>query len=49
MPTFMCFLNWTDQAAKALKDAPKRYETTKAAGDQTGRATCLCVCHHWSI
>ncbi len=30
MPTFMCFLNWTDQAAKALKDAPKRYEATKA-------------------
>jgi uncharacterized protein with GYD domain len=30
MPTFMCFLNWTDQAAKALKDAPKRYEATKS-------------------
>jgi uncharacterized protein with GYD domain len=30
MPTFMCFLNWTDQGAKAVKDAPKRYEATKA-------------------
>ena len=29
MPTFMYFLNWTDQAAKALKDAPKRYEATR--------------------
>jgi uncharacterized protein with GYD domain len=30
MPTFMCFLNWTDQGAKAVKDAPNRYEATKA-------------------
>ena len=30
MPTFMCFLNWTDQGAKAVKDASKRYEATKA-------------------
>jgi uncharacterized protein with GYD domain len=30
MPTFMCFLNWTDQGAKAVKDAPQRYEATKA-------------------
>jgi uncharacterized protein with GYD domain len=30
MPTFMCFLNWTDQGARAVKDAPKRYEATKA-------------------
>lgn len=30
MPTFMCFLNWTDQGAKAVKDAPKRYEMTKS-------------------
>src|SRR5439155_19661460 len=28
MPTFMCFLNWTDQGAKAIKDGPKRYEAT---------------------
>ena len=30
MPTFMCFLNWTDQGAKAIKEAPRRYEATKA-------------------
>jgi uncharacterized protein with GYD domain len=29
MTTFMCFLNWTDQGAKAVKDGPKRYEATK--------------------
>ncbi len=29
MPTFMCFLNWTDQGAKTVKDAVKRYEQTK--------------------
>ena len=56
MPTFMCFLNWTDQAAKALKDAPKRYEATKALVTKLGgRLVCayvttgLCVCHDWSI
>jgi uncharacterized protein with GYD domain len=30
MPTFMCFLNWTDQGARAVKDASKRYEASKA-------------------
>src|SRR5205807_8970095 len=30
MPTFMCFLNWTDQGARGVKDAPKRYEASKA-------------------
>jgi uncharacterized protein with GYD domain len=30
MPTFMCFLNWTDQGAKAVKEAPQRYEAAKA-------------------
>ena len=30
MPTFMCFLNWTDQGAKAIKDGLARYEATKA-------------------
>ena len=29
MPTFMCFLNWTDQGAKAIKDGLSRYEATK--------------------
>jgi uncharacterized protein with GYD domain len=36
MPAFMCFLNWTDQGAKAVKDAPKRYEDTKALVTQLG-------------
>jgi uncharacterized protein with GYD domain len=30
MPTFMCFLNWTDQGAKAVKEAAPRAEATKA-------------------
>jgi len=30
MPTFMCFLNWTDQGAKAVKDAVARSEATNA-------------------
>src|SRR5256886_15611449 len=36
MPTFMCFLNWTDQGARGVKDAPKRYEATKALIAQLG-------------
>ena len=36
MPTFMCFLNWTDQGAKAVKEAPKRYEATKALVTKLG-------------
>jgi uncharacterized protein with GYD domain len=30
MPTFMCFLNWTDQGAKGVKDVVARSETSKA-------------------
>jgi uncharacterized protein with GYD domain len=30
MPTFMCFLNWTEQGAKAVKDGLSRYEMTKS-------------------
>ena len=37
----MCFLNWTDQAAKSLQDAPKRYEATKAlVAKLGGRLVC---------
>jgi uncharacterized protein with GYD domain len=36
MLTFMCFLNWTDQGARAIKDAPTRYEATKALIAQLG-------------
>ena len=31
MPTFICFLNWTDQGIKNGKDAPNRSEAAKAA------------------
>jgi uncharacterized protein with GYD domain len=30
MPPFMCFLNWTDQGEKAIKEAATRSEATKA-------------------
>lgn len=30
MPTFMCFLNWTDQGAKGVKDVIARSEAAKA-------------------
>jgi uncharacterized protein with GYD domain len=30
MPTFVCFLNWTDQGAKAVRNAPARAEETKS-------------------
>ena len=30
MPTFICFLNWTDQGAKAVKDMPARAEAGNA-------------------
>ena len=36
MPTFMCFLNWTDQAARAAKDAPRRHEGAKAMAEKLG-------------
>ena len=36
MPTFMCFLNWTDAGAKAPKEAPKRYEATKTLAAKLG-------------
>jgi uncharacterized protein with GYD domain len=36
MPTFMCFLNWTDQGAKAVKEAASRYENSKALVEGLG-------------
>ena len=36
MPTFMCFLNWTDQGAKAVKDAPQRHQAAKALVEKLG-------------
>jgi len=36
MPTFLCFLNWTDQGAKNAKDAVKRYQASKAMVEKLG-------------
>ena len=36
MPTFMCFLNWTEQGAKTAKDAGKRYQASKAMAEKLG-------------
>jgi uncharacterized protein with GYD domain len=36
MPTYLCFLNWTDQGAKNAKDAVKRYQASKAMVEKLG-------------
>jgi uncharacterized protein with GYD domain len=36
MPTFICFLNWTDQGAKAAKDAAKRAQGAKSLAEKLG-------------
>jgi uncharacterized protein with GYD domain len=36
MPTFMCFLNWTDQGAKNAKEASKRFQASKTMADKLG-------------
>jgi len=36
MPTFLCFLNWTDQGAKNTKDIVKRYQDSKAVVEKLG-------------
>jgi uncharacterized protein with GYD domain len=36
MPMFMCFLNWTDQGAKAVKEAASWYENSKALVEGLG-------------
>jgi uncharacterized protein with GYD domain len=36
MPTFICFLNWTDQGAKTAKDSTKRYQATKGMAEKLG-------------
>jgi uncharacterized protein with GYD domain len=36
MPTFLCFLNWTDQGAKNTKDIVKRYQASKAVVEKLG-------------
>jgi uncharacterized protein with GYD domain len=36
MPTFMCFLNWTDQGAKNAKDATKRSQASQSMAGKLG-------------
>ena len=36
MPTFICFLNWTDQGAKNAKDSGKRYLAAKGMAENLG-------------
>jgi uncharacterized protein with GYD domain len=36
MPTFICFLNWTDQGAKNAKDSTTRYQATKSMAEKLG-------------
>ena len=36
MPTFMCFLNWTDQGAKKAKEASKRFQASKTMVGKLG-------------
>jgi len=36
MPTFICFLNWTDQGAKNAKDSNKRYEAARSTAEKLG-------------
>jgi uncharacterized protein with GYD domain len=36
MPTFMCFLNWTDQGAKNAKDANKRFQASQSMAGKLG-------------
>lgn len=36
MPTFMCFLNWTEQGVKHAKDAGKRHKAAKAMAEKLG-------------
>jgi uncharacterized protein with GYD domain len=36
MPTFICFLNWTDQGAKNAKQSPQRYQAGKTMAEKLG-------------
>ena len=36
MPTFLCFLNWTEQGAKNAKDANKRFHASKSVAEKSG-------------
>jgi uncharacterized protein with GYD domain len=36
MPTFICFLNWTDQGAKHAKEANKRFQASRSVAEKLG-------------
>ena len=36
MPTFICFLNWTDQGAKTAKESGKRYQAARNMAEKLG-------------
>jgi uncharacterized protein with GYD domain len=36
MPTFICFLNWTDQGGKNAKEANKRFQASKSIAEKLG-------------
>ena len=36
MPVFICLMNWTDQGAKAAKDAGKRFQAGKSMAEKLG-------------
>jgi len=36
MPTFICFLNWTDQGAKTAKDSSKRSQAARSMAEKLG-------------
>ena len=36
MPTYLCFLNWTDQGAKNAKDANKRFQASTNVAKKLG-------------
>jgi len=36
MPTFICFLNWTDQGAKSAKEANKRSQAARSMAEKLG-------------
>lgn len=36
MPTFICFLNWTDQGAKNMKDIGKRSQAAQGLAQKLG-------------
>ncbi|MDE2227797.1 MAG: GYD domain-containing protein [Alphaproteobacteria bacterium] len=44
MMTFICYLNFTEQGVKAIKDVPKRHEAAKALVQKLGgRVICTYV------